>query len=810
MKKIFSIFVLATLFLGGCREAYDDTRIRQDLDDLDARIEALEKAAGELNTQYSALTELINSSFVSLISTDADGNYVVTYMDKGGERHSITLATQADVVTQPILGIAEEGGKWYWRQTTDNGASYTWLMNGTERIEAGGPAPKVGIDPEGYWTVNGKAMTDDKGNKILANDVSNILFKEVFRDEKTGEAVFVLADGTELRMQMFEALNISFNGPIYTAMPDYTTQAKIKYTIGGSQSAGAVVALFTTYNVDALLDASTQTITVSLKDGALEGNILVLAHSDGNTVLKPLFFTYGSAVIQDPVHSGSTAHIVLEGDLTQFEVQVSASIDYTVEVDQVASGWLLYNQTRAMTTLTHHFTADYYENPAGVVRTGEIRFLNALYNVSAKIMVKQSPSVPVGGGGGISTASDLMAFAAAVNAGAGTSRWQNEVGEVILLNDIDMSAITEWTPIGSVDPAKYTTTDPYAPVNPFKGTFDGKGFAIKNLKYTADMSGKKYGYGLFGSIQDATIRNLTLGDPNTVVTWTFTGLAPKYTSCASLVVYALNSTIEKCTNYYNIDFTGDNAAEEMCIASGLVAAIKNSTIGGRARSLGCANYGFVRTGVIANNNSGGNGMQTAGICGFMAKDAGCLIQYCTNYGAVSSPTGRTGGLVGTMMNGNIKNSDNYGLIQDDVVGKFAAAPGTGYDRKRMGGLVGGTDNLVSVPTATVESCINYGNVMTLIGCRTGGFIGHSNVQIIGCANEGAVLGDVVTTGHGPGWACGFTAASTATWINIRSCTMGGQVGSYATYKDNPSSTPAATVDNALSYENKRYDPSINN
>ena len=54
------------------------------------------------------------------------------------------------------------------------------------------------------------------------------------------------------------------------------------------------------------------------------------------------------------------------------------------------------------------------------------------------------------------------------------------------------------------------------------------------------------------------------------------------------------------------------------MASGLVGVMKNSTIGGRAKSLGCANYGFVRTGKITNNGNGGNGMQTAGICGFMA------------------------------------------------------------------------------------------------------------------------------------------------------------------------------------------------
>ena len=205
-------------------------------------------------------------------------------------------------------------------------------------------------------------------------------------------------------------------------------------------------------------------------------------------------------------------------------------------------------------------------------------------------------------------------------------------------------------------------------------------------------------------------------------------------------------------------------------------------------------------------------MQTAGICGFMAKDEGNLIQFCVNYGHISCPTGRTGGLVATLMNGNVKNSDNRGTVEDDIVGKFeGAAAQNSYNSKRMGGLIGGTDDLKKVLTATVESCTNYGNVFTHIGCRTGGFIGHSNIRIIGCANQGAILGDVYNSDHGPAWACGYSGQSSGEWVNVSSCTRGGYVGSYTTYKDNPTSAPAATVHNAFSYKNDEYyDPTINN
>lgn len=86
---------------------------------------------------------------MSLISTDAEGNYVITYIDRGGESRTLTLATQKEVVTLPIVGIAkDEDGVWYWRQTSDNGETYEWILVDGEKVPAGGEKPEVGIDAE--------------------------------------------------------------------------------------------------------------------------------------------------------------------------------------------------------------------------------------------------------------------------------------------------------------------------------------------------------------------------------------------------------------------------------------------------------------------------------------------------------------------------------------------------------------------------------------------------------------------------------------------------------------------------------------
>lgn len=72
----------------------------------------------------------------------------------------------------------------------------------------------------------------------------------------------------------------------------------------------------------------------------------------------------------------------------------------------------------------------------------------------------------------ISTPDQLVAFAAAVNAGG-----EEAAAKAVLTQDIDMKDVA-WTPIGN---GAYTTAN--AMTGPaFQGTFDGQGYALKNLQ----------------------------------------------------------------------------------------------------------------------------------------------------------------------------------------------------------------------------------------------------------------------------------------------------------------------------------------
>ena len=89
----------------------------------------------------------------------------------------------------------------------------------------------------------------------------------------------------------------------------------------------------------------------------------------------------------------------------------------------------------------------------------------------------------------VSTAKELKAFADAVNNDhtIGTSSVKARIARVLQTADIDLTGIDDWTPIGNVTSSSN---------NYFKGSYNGNGYTISNLKI---KSGERY-RGLFGVV----------------------------------------------------------------------------------------------------------------------------------------------------------------------------------------------------------------------------------------------------------------------------------------------------------------------
>lgn len=93
---------------------------------------------------------------------------------------------------------------------------------------------------------------------------------------------------------------------------------------------------------------------------------------------------------------------------------------------------------------------------------------------------------------GIRTLDDLCRFRDAVNAGGNLSEWKYN-GEINLLNDIDLSYLDNWMPIGTE-------------AHPFSEIFNGNGFTIDRLT----IASSAYSIGFFGFCIGGTIKNLNI------------------------------------------------------------------------------------------------------------------------------------------------------------------------------------------------------------------------------------------------------------------------------------------------------------
>ena len=127
----------------------------------------------------------------------------------------------------------------------------------------------------------------------------------------------------------------------------------------------------------------------------------------------------------------------------------------------------------------------------------------------------------------ISSSSNLLYLAAAVNSGDASYT----SAHYKLTNNIDLSGIGNWTPIGVGNTAPYGQP---SNAKPFQGTFDGNGKTISNLTINAS---DKDDQGLFGYAVGATIQNLML--TNCGVTG--------YSSVGGIVGEARQSTLSDCT-----------------------------------------------------------------------------------------------------------------------------------------------------------------------------------------------------------------------------------------------------------------------
>lgn len=276
----------------------------------------------------------------------------------------------------------------------------------------------------------------------------------------------------------------------------------------------------------------------------------------------------------------------------------------------------------------------------------------------------------------IENETQLLLFQSIVNGTYSPTQAANPAACAELTDDIDMSSIANFAPIGTKN-AYYT------------GTFNGNGHSISGLS----VSGSDY-VGLFGYVKGATIQNINLCDSK--ITATSDGGNNIYTYAGGIVGFATDAAkIENCsTNNIKID-----AANSRHIG-GIIGRGEGST-------------------EISNctNTSSLTGKHRVG--GIAGSINGSSITNCGNSGNLPATESRyVGGIVGFTHGGQISTCYNTGEV-------------TGGSNADVGGIVG-----MSETCPLISDCYNVGDVHG--GEANGGIAGFAIGTYRYCYNTGTV------------------------------------------------------------------------
>ena len=266
----------------------------------------------------------------------------------------------------------------------------------------------------------------------------------------------------------------------------------------------------------------------------------------------------------------------------------------------------------------------------------------------------------------IGTADELVWFAKQVNGGSTAISG-------VLMAEIDLNGF-DWTPIGSS-------------AKKFSGSFDGAGYAIKNLTidYQTAKSGERLYLGLFGYAEGtkdnrAAIKNLTVqGSVNAGSEFSvYSGNVAGVVACGSYV--DVSGVISR------VDVTVDTKVGNACGVGGLAGVLINSTAtncGNAGNVSGVKNlgglcyefYAGTMTGCYNTGAVSGSGTCVGGIMGY-AKQAAIKDVY--NTGAVSTTKNLVGGLVGEMENSSLTNGYSTGKITVSESGGSSVGAAVGW------------------------------------------------------------------------------------------------------------------------------------
>ena len=204
MKKILILLLilLPVITFTACDDKDD---IRKNIDELNARLDALTNDLESLNTSISSFQDAMQGLvLITGYSMDEKGNYTLKMSD-GTELTVYSGLPNEDI---PVLGVSEDG---YWTYTF-NGETITLPSKAKPEDGKDGETPTISIDEEGYWcyTIAG-GETQRIGGPYNIADITKIpgsIFADVV--VKDNVMTFSFTGGGTTDIPLLGGLNMTF------------------------------------------------------------------------------------------------------------------------------------------------------------------------------------------------------------------------------------------------------------------------------------------------------------------------------------------------------------------------------------------------------------------------------------------------------------------------------------------------------------------------------------------------------------------------------------------------------------------------
>lgn len=370
-KFIFASIIAALLFSAvSC--TYDDTELKNKVNDLDKRLTELEQTVKSINANVGSLMTIVNAlekevKIDKVVALEDGGGHVIMFTD--GSSITVTNGKDGADGETPVISVGTDaGGLYYWKVNGE------WLLDGEDKISATSKTeiPQIRVNES---TGNFELSFDGENWQNIGSAGGAGIFKDVIDGED--EVIFILSGNKEPivipKAQKFalnvESTSIPVDAPGSSIMVSYTvTAADQGTTVEAIATGGIVIEGITSQIIGSEIKGQ---VSIQLPNPIpADGKVFLFAvNSKGTPSMRILSFEQGEINVEV---MGALSFEAAGGTLELF---VSTNYNYSIEIPE----WITYEKMDLTRAVRNEFiTMTIAENKDATERRATISFVDGM------------------------------------------------------------------------------------------------------------------------------------------------------------------------------------------------------------------------------------------------------------------------------------------------------------------------------------------------------------------------------------------------------------------------------------------------